>query len=144
MPISFRKVPDRAKADTRAANAAAPRGPVGRQTPAIPYVKPSDMLAFRLKHRLSLKAAAALLGYQTTWWQWREAGHWLMSPEKFAEAVRAAGAPPSESATMAPRLKLTERLEVAERRIAALEARIVQLEAEKFRSAAIPGSASLL
>ncbi len=133
MPISMRITKDMAAADDRAGlNAAKP----GRA--AIPYAKPSAMYALRRQYKLSTAAAAALLGYQATWWNWREQGRMVMPPDLMAKAERLAAQ--QAPVLMAPgiRLTLVQRMERMETRLAAVDAdraalqqRVAMLEAQR-------------
>lgn len=116
MSISYRRSKDVAKADDRAAATA--RGE--------PYTLPSAMFEFRRRYNLSHAAAAALLGFQQTWWQWRESGNVTMRPDQFAAAQAGAATLKPVPRTMA------ERVDAAETQLAALQARVMSLEAALF------------
>jgi hypothetical protein len=97
------------------------------------YVPPRDVYALRERYRLSLAQAAALVGRSSTWWQFREAGHWLMDRAAFEQAAAAAAAAAQAGqptvATVASRAgakaSLAARLELLEERVQRLEQREV-------------------
>lgn len=116
MSISYRNQPDMAARDAAAAAAE-----------GAPHIPPSVVRAWRRDLRLSTAAAAALLGFQATWWNWRELGIKPMTPEQFAQAKAAAPRSPQPTARRARIPRLLE----LEQQVAALTARVAALEAPR-------------
>jgi hypothetical protein len=144
MAFSLRRRPDLDAAQQRIEQALSRRRELaeaaGRPYTAPDYVPPRDVYALRERYRLSLAQAAALVGRSSTWWQFREAGHWLMDRNLFEQAAAAAAAAaqagqptvasrPGTKASLAARLALLEervqQLELLEERVQQLEQREV-------------------
>lgn len=129
MSFSFRRKPDLEAAQQRIDAEFAKQVDIARrakQPEFVPpvYVRPDALYAFRLSHRLSVKAAGALLARSDTWWSWREHGYWLMPPDLFERAKLAAAKLAPKGAEPEPVTKagLHARLRQLEARVAALEA----------------------
>jgi hypothetical protein len=137
MAFSFRRRPDLDAAQRRIEKTLSRRRELaeaaGRSYTAPDYVPPRDLYALRERYRLSLAQAAALVGRSSTWWAWREAGHWLMDRRTFEQAAAAAAAAaqagqPTTASRAGTKATLAVRLAQLEERVQQLEERVQQLE----------------
>ena len=138
MTFSFRRRPDLDAAQRRINEALSRQRELaeaaGRPYTEPDYVPPRDLYALRERYRLSLAQAAALVGRSSTWWQFREAGHWLMDRGLFEQAAAAAAAAaaaqagqPTAASRPGTKAALVARLELLEDRVQQLEQQLARL-----------------